>query len=879
PDPTLISKLKFQQKFWRSQELILEKFDEIAASVKRKFYVVSPPGSGKTIVGLEIIKRLGTNALVLTPNTSTQAQWIDKIKLFLDPELEISPTNIGTIFAESRVPITVMTYQRFSMYDNELELINEKAEELWIKENERELTKKTKQYFGQEKFNSAKDFLNKLKEEKNESYIKELKNYIKKIRHKILTDKKSEFSPKDILHPNTLKIIEQLKRKGIGVIVLDECHHLTSIWAFITRYLIEEFGQPFVVGLTATPPIEETEKQKANGEKSIYELLFGEVDIQIPTPAAVKQKNLAAYQDLLFLTNLTKEDKVKIENEYEQVEEILNTEIDFADIPSPAIWVKKKRKRKHLLNSLRGRHQLLEEYHAFVKSSFDDLSKQEQEFVKKIGKVLNRISNASKEVFLRSKGKINAVVQILEHEFKSIKNHLRAAIVYDEYQQDNMKELLLSLSKHPTLGDLEAILVVNKAIFIDADLSEEIVSYAKKFTERLKLDFKINVEIKGEIAEINGYGRDWNTGTYILFLTYLFEKGATRCFIGSRSLLGEGWDSKRLNCLIDLTSTSAYQTTVQVKGRAYRLDEHLPKKVANNWEVAVIDYTLPEGFCDFERIVKKHEHFYSISDDGVIEKGIGHIYPSIVKEIEEFKVDIDDFNKIMKLKAEKRSKCYELWDVGGSYDNVEAIALNIKFKESELVVPYLKDTTKVYIKDFKPEISRTAKVFAYKTFMSDIIRSYFTALALLNEYLELKNQIHKKLKYMVEKTKHVQVSQRTGGYVRLNIMSTEEKVRDYAKSIFTLEKCNSAVQIAKLKSGKGLNIGDEIEISGKKMKKAKICYLLGLPFLNKKQAKRFHVLWTRLSNASLLVSSRDETKRQREKQSKEIVIEEKIVWM
>ncbi|MHA1685786.1 MAG: RING finger domain-containing protein, partial [Candidatus Heimdallarchaeaceae archaeon] len=38
PDPTLISKLKFQQKFWRSQELILEKFDEIAASVKRKFY-------------------------------------------------------------------------------------------------------------------------------------------------------------------------------------------------------------------------------------------------------------------------------------------------------------------------------------------------------------------------------------------------------------------------------------------------------------------------------------------------------------------------------------------------------------------------------------------------------------------------------------------------------------------------------------------------------------------------------------------------------------------------------------------------------------------------------------------------------------------------
>ena len=46
---------------------------------------MAPPGSGKTIVGLEMITRLDAPTLILVPNITLQFQWKDKLeKLFLE---------------------------------------------------------------------------------------------------------------------------------------------------------------------------------------------------------------------------------------------------------------------------------------------------------------------------------------------------------------------------------------------------------------------------------------------------------------------------------------------------------------------------------------------------------------------------------------------------------------------------------------------------------------------------------------------------------------------------------------------------------------------------------------------------------------------------
>ena len=53
--------------------------------------------------------------------------------------------------------------------------------------------------------------------------------------------------------------------------------------------------------------------------------------------------------------------------------------------------------------------------------------------------------------------------------------------------------------------------------------------------------------------------------------------------IGTRALLGEGWDAPAVNVVIDLTAAATPTSVVQARGRALRLDPQWPGKVADNW--------------------------------------------------------------------------------------------------------------------------------------------------------------------------------------------------------------------------------------------------------------------------------------------------------
>ena len=50
--------------------------------------------------------------------------------------------------------------------------------------------------------------------------------------------------------------------------------------------------------------------------------------------------------------------------------------------------------------------------------------------------------------------------------------------------------------------------------------------------------------------------------------------------------------------------------------------------MANNWDVVCIAPQLEKGLNDYHRFVRKHDCFFGISDDGHIERGVGHVHPS-----------------------------------------------------------------------------------------------------------------------------------------------------------------------------------------------------------------------------------------------------------
>ena len=109
-------------------------------------------------------------------------------------------------------------------------------------------------------------------------------------------------------------------------------------------------------------------------------------------------------------------------------------------------------------------------------------------------------------------------------------------------------------------------------------------------------------------------------------ITEFFQDGLTKCLVGTRGLLGEGWDASRINVLIDMTTVTTSMSINQLRGRSIRLDKKWPEKVANNWDIVCVADEFTRGYDDYQRFKQKHKQLFGVCDDGAIEKGVGHVH-------------------------------------------------------------------------------------------------------------------------------------------------------------------------------------------------------------------------------------------------------------
>jgi hypothetical protein len=173
--------------------------------------------------------------------------------------------------------------------------------------------------------------------------------------------------------------------------------------------------------------------------------------------------------------------------------------------------------------------------------------------------------------------------------------------------------------------------------------------------------------------EIHGDGADWQPQHYVAWVTDLFERGATRCIVGTRGLLAEGWDSLSLNTLVDLTTAGTFASVNQIRGRTIRLDPAWPRKVADNWDVVCLDATLEEGRDDLDRFLGKHGHVWGLAPNGRIVKGAGHVDPrlQLVQQRPTSKLQVELVNRRSLSRARHRDEAYDAWGVGSPFENFE----------------------------------------------------------------------------------------------------------------------------------------------------------------------------------------------------------------
>ncbi len=632
-----------------------------------RYHLVAPPGSGKTIVGLELICRFDAPAVIFAPTTTIQEQWRAKAALFLPESAPPGALDALVSFDPHWLaPINVFTYQLLSTPGESQAWVESLARQRWLED----LLAEGRVHSAA----AAQERLALLQQNNPQSYHRELAHRYQRIKRQLFQGEPAAVAP--FLHANAHLLIERLLAYGVHTIVLDECHHLLDYWAAVLRYFIGQIPDPQVIGLTATLPSLEDGAAYEN-----YTTLLGEVDFEVPTPAVVKEGDLAPYRDLVYFVEPSPRERDYLKNIQRAFEEAiaeLTRRAAFRAWISNSVFAPKDKDGRPISGEelLRRRPlftvaclRFLRQSNLSLPESFplpqeaespltledwavlleryglDELAlspeHQDHALLHRLRKILQPFGFTLTERGLRqqrtpgdliltfSESKDEAVVRILTAEAEALGQALRAVVVTDferlssgvrrargvlDQDAGSAVRVFRRLAYDERARALAPVLVTGRLFLVDAQHGPGVIAALQALLEEEGARATCRAEpteFKGEL-QVTGAGPDWNSRTYVRLATRLFEQGVTRCIIGTRGIFGEGWDSLALNTLIDLTSVTTSTSVQQLRGRSIRLDPRWPHKVAHNWDVVCVAPTYEKGGLDLARFVRRHAQYWGV---------------------------------------------------------------------------------------------------------------------------------------------------------------------------------------------------------------------------------------------------------------------------
>ncbi|WDE99034.1 DEAD/DEAH box helicase family protein [Lentisphaera profundi] len=559
---------------WRPyQERVLAALEEHLGD--KKLHIVAAPGAGKTTLGIEVFRKLGKRALILSPTRIIRDQWIDRLGDFCNSSEDLTWTSRSL---NELAVFNSVTYQ--ALYS---------------------LLKA-----GVDREDSSKIQLNE----------------------KALKD-----------------VVDLLNEHKIQTLILDEAHHLRSEWWRILNEILQVKDDMTLVSLTGTPPYD-----SKGSEWLKYESLCGPIDEEISIPELVKAGTLCPHQDFVWACDATESEGEKVQsydrcvedlcqklykdNQFDELlksHKVFDGEYDWDElyrVPEEliAILVLLKSKDRDLdpriLSALdlkkilvpqlgRKWWQILIQTVLFSKyltpsASLDNYRKELKKLLRSL-KLLHRNTlsiESSREVkrsLSLSSAKIEGICQIHECEFDKRGQSLRQVILTDfirDEQVSNTEKIgEYSLGALPVFKTLKMtssipddlalvcgrfnLVHVTKVDFINTNFALSADDYKKSSVDPHYLELRIPVQKATQVY------------------TKLLMLGQIKVLIGTRSLLGEGWDAPVINSLILASSVGSFMQTNQMRGRAIRRDPHDPDKISSIWHLVAINPKSYSGWLDY----------------------------------------------------------------------------------------------------------------------------------------------------------------------------------------------------------------------------------------------------------------------------------------
>jgi superfamily II DNA or RNA helicase len=304
-------------------------------------------------------------------------------------------------------------------------------------------------------------------------------------------------------------------------------------------------------------------------------------------------------------------------------------------------------------------------------------------------------------VLARSESKPRAAVEILAAETGELGSRLRALVLCDFEDAGGMvstqlaadlagvlsagsggtRLVLETLLADPQSAALDPVLLTGRRVACGRDTAKRLVDWL--LAAEPGLDLTVTgwggapgggdvvawggTAAEGEdLVEVTG-AAGWEARRYVPLVTRFHAEGGSRCLIGTRALLGEGWDAPAVNVVIDLTAATTPTSVVQARGRALRLDAAWPGKVADNWGVVCVTGDHPKGAADFDRFARKHDRYFALAASGDIASGVAHVDPRLSPYAPPPEAEFDALNAAMLQRPAEREAARERWAIGTPY--------------------------------------------------------------------------------------------------------------------------------------------------------------------------------------------------------------------
>jgi len=643
--------IKFKYPWRKYQQRVL---DELGIHLEDDhLHVVAPPGSGKTVLGLEVMLRLNQSTLILTPTLAIRNQWIQRFcELFL--QTDVTPDWISRDIRNPKF-ITVSTYQGLHAACSSTKVEEEDLEE----------------------------------EETDPEEIDRISN------------------------ANLNQVIDGLKKQKTKVIVVDEAHHLKNEW-WHTLNKIKNRLDPVIVGLTATPPYDVTPT-----EWNRYIELNGPVDTEISVPELISEGDLCPHQDCVYFTLPTETESQKILDFRENVEkvfgEIRNDETLIQAIEQHPVWVNlvqnlnwiyenvsfysacliflydnKREIPKLHLDVIGGKSfeipflnyhwmQVLLDFYLFKEKeyfeAYNDHKMLIEDKLRRAGTIernrINFYQNQRISGYLASSiNKLNGIQEIVEFEYGNIGKDLRMVILSDFIRKEfltHSQENNLELNKLGVIPIFEKLRRHNKSNKKLGVLTGSVIIIPKSAFEI----FQIKTRQLG-ITDLRVSDLTYDENYIIIsrteqvkhdivhIITQIFQQGEIEVLIGTKSLLGEGWDAPAINSLILASFVGSFVMSNQMRGRAIRTQKDNPDKTSNIWHIVSLDSTDEFAGADLEVLKRRFRSFVGISflEKPTIENGIGRLN---LPDNSELIRKIDKVNANMFAQAHNRNELNSRW--------------------------------------------------------------------------------------------------------------------------------------------------------------------------------------------------------------------------